>query len=231
MSDRWLKYHSADLEQNNHWLKSAVSHWQFYQIFYGMVFRHLPIGSKVLDVGCGPSFSDLYLASHGYNVTAVDNDDRIVQFASEFAKSLSIDLNYQQADAFDLSRYHGKFDLVYSVGVLEHFDRNVTVSLLQEQAKCAKKVLICIPTKYTKYSAGITDERIYSIGELKQIVKDAGLDVVDSFGFGNVNATLLHRWLRRLMPHAVFRFMQNHGYAYNIAVIGESHSDYVHHKS
>lgn len=231
MSDRWLEYHVKDLGEGGYWLKSAVTHWQFFQTFYGMLSKHISFGSKILDVGCGPGFSDLYLASCGYKVTAVDNDERIIQYTSYFAQSMNIELDHHQADAFDLSDYYGEFDLAYSVGVLEHFDRNVTVALLKEQAKCAKKVLICIPTKYTKYSAGITDERIYSIGELKQIVKDAGLDVVDSFGFGNVNATLLHRWLRRLIPHAVFRLMQNHGYAYNIAVIGESHSDYVHHKS
>lgn len=227
MSDRWLEYHSKDLGQSNHWLKTAVNHWQFYQIFYGMVSRHIPLGSKIIDIGCGPGFSDLYFASCGYEVTAVDNDERIIQLTSEFANSLNIDLCCHQADAFDLSRYYGEFDLAYSVGVLEHFDRDITVALLKEQAKCANKVLICIPTKYTKYSAGITDERIYTIGELKQIVRDAGLDIVDSFGFGNVNATLSHRWFRRLLPHAIFRFLQNKGYAYNIAVIGQNPTDTV----
>lgn len=225
MSDRWFKYHSDDLGQDNHWLKTAVSHWQFYQTFYGMISRHMSVGSKVLDIGCGHSFSDLYLASYGYNVTAVDNDERIIELAKDFAKVLNVELDYQQADAFDLSPFYGEFDLVYSVGVLEHFDREVTVALLKEQAKCANKVLICIPTQYTKYSAGITDERIYSVGELENIVKEAGLDVVDSFGFGSVNATALHRWIRRLIPHGLFRLFQNKGYAYNIAVIGQVPTD------
>lgn len=134
---------------------------------------------------------------------------------------LGVPANFETADAFDLSKFHSKFDLAFSCGVLEHFDREVTVQLLQEQAFCAKKVLIQIPAIYTKYTGEITDERIYSINQLAKIVEDAGLKVVEKFGYGDLTATRTHVLLRRLLPRAIWRMAQNMGYAYSLAVIGE----------
>jgi hypothetical protein len=125
------------------------------------------------------------------------------------------------ADAFDLREYYDRSDLVFSCGVLEHFDREVTVQLLREQARCAPRVLIQIPTRYTAYTGEITDERIYSVGELRSIVEDAGLHVVAAFGYGDVTATPGQIWLRRLLPRALWRGLQNRGFAYSIAVLGE----------
>lgn len=222
MSDRWLEYFGDQKSDNPEWLRTAVDHWSFMQHLYGEIQRTVPKGSRILDIGCGMGYSDLYLGSYGYKVTGIDNDHRIVDRAITFGRQLGIDATFRQADAFDLSGEHGKHDLVFSVGVLEHFDREVTIQLLQEQARCASYVLICIPTKYTTYAAPITDERIYRIPQLRDIVSDAGLNVVRSFGYGDVTATTKQIWLKRLLPHAVYRMMQNRGFAFNICVIGES---------
>jgi len=204
MSDRWWNYFNKHQEQEHHWIDGAVSHWQFFKTFYGMVFRHLPNESSILDIGCGPGYSDLYLSAHGYQVTGVDNDERIISLAEDVRDCLGLSLDYRRGDAFDLSPFYGGFDMVYSVGVLEHFDREVTIQLLKEQAKCAHLILISIPTQYTRYSDGITDERIYTMAQLKQIVRDAGLEVVNGFGFGDVTVTRLQVWMKRLLPHAVY---------------------------
>lgn len=210
------------MAKEHHWLEGAVSHWQFFQTFYGTVFGLLPPGASLLDVGCGRGYSDLYFAAHGYRVTGVDNDERIVDIARELRERFGVGLEYHQGDAFNLTPFYGRFDMAYSVGVLEHFDRDVTIRLLKEQARCARHVLICIPTRFTCYSDGITDERIYTIKQLKEIVYEAGLDVVTQFGFGDVSVTRAQIWLKRLLPHAVYRLLQNRGYAFNMAVVGRN---------
>lgn len=220
MSDRWWNYFSNHMAGEKHWLQGAVSHWQFFQTFYGVLLARYPPGTRILDVGCGPGYSDLYLAANGYCVTGVDNDERVVQLATDLGARVGVGVDYLQANAFDLSPFHDSFDVVYSVGVLEHFDRHVTVELLREQARCAHDVIICIPTRFTRYSDGITDERIYRIDQLRQIVREADLDVTGSFGFGDVTVTRSQIWLKRLLPHAAYRTLQNNGYGFNIAVIG-----------
>jgi len=222
MSDRWLEYFGDQSTDNPKWLRSAVDHWSFLLNMYGEIMNLVPKGSKIIDIGCGMGYTDLYLASSGYKVTGIDNDQRIVDRAKAFSKQLGINANFKLADAFDLSDEYGKHDLAFSVGVLEHFDRKITIQLLQEQARCAKQVMICIPTKYTAYADPITDERIYTIAQLRDIVSDAGLDVVRSFGYGDVVATRPQIWLRRLIPYGVYRYVQNRGFAFGIAVAGKS---------
>lgn len=221
MTDRWLTYFSRQGIQDGRWLEAAVTHWGFHEILYGMIKRHCPAPARILDVGCGPGWSDLYLSSMGYEVTGVDNEPRLIDAALDMRSRLGGNAEFAVGDAFGLSPYHGRFDLVYSCGVLEHFDRDVTVQLLQEQARCARYVLIQVPTKYTALTGEITDERIYTVSELQGIVQDAGLRVAGAFGYGDVTVTRSQIWLRRLLPRMVFRWLQDRGIAYSIAVLGE----------
>lgn len=224
MTDRWQQYFKKQGAFDRGWLKIAVTHWGFHEILYGMITRHRAPPARILDVGCGPGWSDLYLASLGYEVTGIDNDPRLVDAARTASERLGIPVCFEQADAFDLTRYHTRFDLVYSCGVLEHFDREITVELLREQARCAPRVLIQIPTRYTAYTGEIVDERIYTLRELRHIVEDAGMRAETTFGYGDVTATKTQIRLRRLLPRGVYRALQNLGFAYSIAVVGRSSS-------
>lgn len=222
MSDRWKEYFDGHKAFDKNWLQSAVQHWGFHETLYGNIQRYCPRGGRILDVGCGPGWSAMYLAAQGYVSTGIDNEKSLVEVARAQALRLGNSAVFEVADAFDLSVYYGKFDLVFSCGVLEHFDRGATVRLLAEQAKCARHVIIQIPTRYTAYAGGITDERIYSVGELAEIVKDSGMDVESTFGYGELTATPIHRLLRLSLPRALWRTAQNAGYAYAIAAVGRS---------
>ncbi len=221
MSQRWKDYFDTHGAFDPQWLATAASHWGFHEILYGNIAAHCPKPARLLDVGSGPGWSDLYLSALGYSVTGVDNEPALVELARARAEKLNVAAEFHCADAFDLGEFHGKFDLAFSCGVLEHFDREVTVKLLQEQSRCAKYVLIQIPTRYTAQTAPITDERIYTINELADIVKDAGMKVVSKFGYGDLTATPSQVWLRRALPRMAYRVLQNLGYAYSIAVVGQ----------
>ncbi|GAB3123526.1 class I SAM-dependent methyltransferase [Novispirillum itersonii] len=222
MSERWKDYFKSHKAFGSNWLQTAVPHWGFHETLYGNINRYCPAGGRVLDVGCGPGWSTMFLASQGYQAMGVDNEESLVEIARQQASALGSPASFEVGDAFDLSPYYGQFDLAFSCGVLEHFDRDVTVRLLVEQAKCARHVIIQIPTRYTAYADGITDERIYSVKELKKIVQDAGMTVRSSFGYGDVNATPVHKVLRLALPRALWRLAQNAGFAYSIAVVGQS---------
>jgi SAM-dependent methyltransferase len=221
VSDRWKNYFDSHGAFGQNWLETAVPHWGFHEILYGMIAQHCPKNARILGVGSGPGWSEFYLSALGYEVTGIDNEPALVDLARKRANLLGVIAKFEVADAFDLSPFHLKFDLAFSCGVLEHFDRDVTVKLLQEQARCAKKVLIQIPAIYTKYTGTITDERIYTINQLAQIVEDAGLRVVAKFGYGDLTATPMQVFIRRILPRAIWRIAQNKGFAYSIAVVGE----------
>jgi SAM-dependent methyltransferase len=221
MADRWRQYFDSNGAFNQDWLKTAVAHWNFHEVLYGMIQRHCPSPARILDVGCGPGWSCMYLASLGYEVVGIDNEPSLVSLANQQAKRLGNTAKFFDADAFDLSSLNVSFDLAFSCGVLEHFDREVTIQLLREQANRADKVLIQIPTKYTSFTGELTDERLYTVNELATMVREAGMEVVAKFGYGDLGATHAHHLLRRTLPRAMWRLLQNNGYAYSIAVLGK----------
>lgn len=221
MSDRWIEYSEGVLKGKSV-LAYSVEHWGYHAQLYYQIMTSVPPPANILEIGCGHGMSSIYLNECGYNVVAVDNEPEIVRKADDNAKRWGSRLRIEVADAFDLSAYHGSFDLCFSVGVIEHFDRDTTIRLLMEQARCARIVVAVIPTKYTRYAEPITDERIYKIGQFKRICHEAGLRNITSFGYGDI-PTSAHFFIKHLLPYGFYRVLQNRfSYAMGIGCKAEA---------
>jgi 2-polyprenyl-3-methyl-5-hydroxy-6-metoxy-1,4-benzoquinol methylase len=222
MTERWRQYIEGGVQRAGSPLRFAVEQWMFLFPLYLAIRKALPEGGRILDVGCGAGAFTSLLAGQGFSVVGVDQDPDVVSHAREVGRALGGGATFEQADAFDLSGFHDRFDLAFSIGVVEHFDREVTVSLIKEQARCARFVLVAIPTRFTKYAAVITDERIYTRPELDAMVRDAGLAVSDSFVYGEV-PTGLARNLERLLPGMLYRrFKHAFSYAMGVGCVGRA---------
>jgi SAM-dependent methyltransferase len=221
MSNRWIEYFDKTLKDKTIF-EYAVEHCRYNAQLYYQIRKIVSPPSRILEVGCGYGLSSIYLQACGYGVTAIDSDLEIVNRAKNSAETLSSDLTIEHADAFELSKYYRLFDLCFSVGVIEHFNREITVKLLQEQAKCAKYIIAVIPSKYTKYTGEITDERIYNVRKLKRICAEAGLIDISTFGYGDI-PTWLHTLIRYWLPFGVYRILQNYfSYAMSLGCVGKS---------
>jgi SAM-dependent methyltransferase len=216
MTERWKQYIVGGLEHAGNPVRFAVEQWMFLFPVYIAIRKALPDGGRLLDIGCGAGAFTSLLSAYGFTVVGVDQDADVVARAREVGAALRGTATFEQADAFDLSRFHSQFDLAFSLGVVEHFDRDVTVSLIKEQARCATSVLVVIPTKFTKYAAVVTDERLYTRPQLNAMVRDAGLTVADSFVYGEV-PTALSRNLRLLLPSLAYRGFQ-HAFSYAMGI-------------
>lgn len=220
MTARWREYIEKGIKAAGGPVPFALQQWSALSSVFQMIRRTVPPGSKILDVGCGAGIFTALLAQHGYEATGVDNDADIVALAHEMTAYFRSPAQIEQASALDLSRYYGGFALAYSLGVVEHFDRDVTVQLVREQARCAQHVLVAVPTKYTRYTAPITDERLYTRSQIEEIVREAGLHVRDSEVYGEV-PTAGARTLSRVLPLPADRWVKRRlTYAMGIAVLG-----------
>ena len=221
MSKRWVDYFEKTVADKN-LLEYAVDHWNYNAQLYYQIKKAVSPPAGILEVGCGYGLSSIYLQECGYHVTAVDNDMEIVNLAKKSAEILNSNFMIEQADAFDLHRYYGIFDLCFSVGVIEHFPIETTIKLLREQKQCARYVIAVVPSKYTKYTGKITDERIYDLSQLKQIFRGAGLADVSVFGYGDIPAKL-YTFIRYCLPFGVYRILQNYfSYAMSLGCVGKS---------
>lgn len=90
-------------------------------VYAAMLDRQIPIGARVLEVGCGTGQLGAFLSLGGRAVVAVDMSLASLRLASAFAERHGLrDCSFLHADLFDLPLLPQAFDLVICKGVLHH---------------------------------------------------------------------------------------------------------------
>lgn len=72
---------------------------------------------RALDLGCGSGVYAVYLAQHGFNVTAIDYVPAALKMAQERANQMQVTINFIEADVLEW-KTDDKFDLVFDSGCL-----------------------------------------------------------------------------------------------------------------
>lgn len=117
----------------------------FAKHFAKFIARNYDIKNKtVCEIGAGSGLTLAYLKKMGAaECTGIDYSEEAV----DFAKSSNKACEFIQRDVFNLSDIPDKrFDLVYSLGFLEHYDKNEQRKLIDGQKRIAKEcVFIEVP--------------------------------------------------------------------------------------
>lgn len=87
-------------------------------------------GKKILDIGCGHGRMINYFNKRGAKAYGIDISPESVNFCK------SNGLNVRKADTCDLPFKDNSFDVVYSIGVVEHFDE--TMKAIVEHIRVTK---------------------------------------------------------------------------------------------
>lgn len=171
--------------------------WSSTNVFYShdivlVEIKQLRDVRKILEIGAGTGRDLEELSKKGYVVTYSDfSSVAIEKFHKRNPK-----IEFQECDARNLPFQNNSFDLVYCLGLLEHFDRQDRKKIIKEMFRVSNQyILIDVPQRYGfaflvkkllmlfgKWKYG--EEIEFSYAQLLKEVKEVILDfkVVSRYG-------------------------------------------------
>jgi len=107
-------------------------------------FNNYPIKGSVLDLGCGQGRDSLFLASLGYNVTAIDNSKTGIKQMLKKADEQEIKLIGIVANVLKF-KHEEKYDVILFDMLLHSFKKQQQEKLLRKYSNSLnKRGIICI---------------------------------------------------------------------------------------
>jgi len=181
-------------------------------------------GKRVLEIGGGGSSWLAFLASRfpASNFVGLDYSKEGCDLLKQYADENGLkNLRYECADFFDCERLSGSFDLVYSLGVVEHFSElSATIAHLRRFLDRDGVMVTVIPNmagvigSLTKlFNRGVYDLHVpYDRGDLARGHVDAGMTIISggylcSSNFGVLSSCFteergvkysIYKWLTRV---------------------------------
>ncbi len=110
-----------------HWTRSdpqnqiQLAFRQHWLTFQRLIGNNLP-GKRVLEVGCGRGSLSAYFSDAGWDCTLLDLSPVAIDLARKAFSDHGLRANFDVGDCLNLPYPDSTFDLVFSIGLLEHFE-------------------------------------------------------------------------------------------------------------
>ena len=151
--DNWKNRKEADY---THWTKKKIvsNQIQFafrshYKVFLEIIKKNK---GKCLEIGCGRGSLSSYFAEDGWKTDLLDGSKKILSVAKKIFERNNHNANFYLADAEDLPIESNTYDLVFSIGLLEHFENPEKV--ISEHYRVTKQggwlIMYIVPKKNSK---------------------------------------------------------------------------------
>lgn len=175
-------------------------------IDFNLFLGNFTDGDFVLEVGCGEGKMCNMLANRGFKIDAVDISGEAIKLALKNNNKV----NYVWGDVFSLRSKSNKYDVVYSLHVMEHikeFGKNIVE--IKRILKKGGKFVVRIPNS-DSFEAKIAGEKWFhwdepyhvnhwKYGEFSQILLEHGYKNIKlNFGLFEYKQVLLYSILSRL---------------------------------
>ena len=153
----------------------------------------VPEGSSFLEVGCGASKFLAYVSQQfHFDVSGIDYSEEGCNKARKILENNEVEGTIILGDMFNLSKdehYRGRFDVVYTGGVIEHFDdTNHVVKTISDFAGDGGYVITTVPNTWKKSLNMIIQKVIsketydthkeLSLSDIRDAHEKAGLSVL-----------------------------------------------------
>ncbi len=113
-----------------------------------LIDKYVKNGS-VLELGSGTGVLACKISSMGKSVIALDRDADMISLSKKYFEGYfkDCDITYINKDIMDF-KSKDKIDVIYSIGILEHYSDDEIIKLLNKQLSISDYVIFGIPTRY-----------------------------------------------------------------------------------
>ncbi len=116
-------------------------------LFFLAIRKHVgSTNKKLLEAGCGTSSASIILSQDGHTNTALDQDQEMISIEERLNQMMGTDVEHQVGDIFNLEFETDEFDGIFSHGVIEHFDDESVIQIVNEGIRVACKYILSFPT-------------------------------------------------------------------------------------
>lgn len=145
----------------------------------GILKKYCSTDCKLLEAGCGTSSISIFLSREGYNVECIDNNSDMLLLAQEINRKVKGCAKYTLGDIKRLPYKEHSFEIVYSHGVLEHFNDAQKIEIITEGLRVANIYIISVPTIWDISNNLIGDEILWTVGRWKRFFIKNGYKIIE----------------------------------------------------
>ena len=113
--------------------------------FAELLEQHFNIkGKTILEVGTGTGQYSIELAKHGAMCTGIDIEQESIDLAQRIGKDVGSTANFQKYNLFECHKSNN-YDIVFSMGTVEHFTTPEIVNMFRKMSEIADYVVVGVP--------------------------------------------------------------------------------------
>ena len=163
---------------------------------YRFFESRLKCKGTILDIGFGSGRDSLYFKSKGYEVYAIDPEEKFVKHAKEIGLKNIYQIKAEEID------FVNTFDGVWACASLLHVPSKELPSVLTKCARALKKDgIMYVSFKYGNFE-GIRNGRFFldlTENSLNTIISKVGLTVLDMFVTNDVRPDKNEKWINAII--------------------------------
>lgn len=189
------------------YIKDKVKH---KKIFLEMLEKYSKENKKLLEAGCGTGIISSYMANLGYDVIGVDIDENILELSKNLAKEYfnaeDKKIKFIKKSIFDLDYKEKEFDVVFSNGVVEHFEDEQIIETLKKQLYICKYLIVGIPTRFFDDNEALYgDERFLDLKKWRELFEKIDGKIIEEHSFHYMTFFEKLQSLRKIFRPKPFR--------------------------